>query len=106
MRCWCLTTAMRVKGATIQQFTLGLALLLALCWNLSHASEINHLRVEAGATGTRAELSLDRETGYEVISLANPDRLVVDLPGVTLGRNLQLPAPAGLIKGVRTGHPV
>ena len=97
---------MRVKGATVQQVMLGLALLAALCWNLAHASEIKQLRVETGAAGTRAELSLDRETAYQVISLANPDRLVVDLPGVSLGRSLKLPAPAGLVKSVRTGHPV
>jgi N-acetylmuramoyl-L-alanine amidase len=97
---------MRVKGATVQQVMLGLALLAALCWNLAHASEIKQLRVETGAAGTRAELSLDRETAYQVISLANPDRLVVDLPGVSLGRGLKLPAPAGLVKSVRTGHPV
>jgi N-acetylmuramoyl-L-alanine amidase len=97
---------MRVKGATVQQVMLGLALLAALCWNLARASEIKQLSVETGAAGTRAELSLDRETAYQVISLANPDRLVVDLPGVSLGRSLKLPAPAGLIKSVRTGHPV
>ncbi|MBC7990559.1 MAG: N-acetylmuramoyl-L-alanine amidase [Luteimonas sp.] len=85
---------------------LGLALLAALCWNLAHASEIKQLRVETGAAGTRAELSFDRETAYQVISLAHPDRLVVDLPGVSLSRSLKLPAPAGLVKSVRTGHPV
>jgi N-acetylmuramoyl-L-alanine amidase len=96
---------MRAKGISVQQLILGLALLAALCWNLAHASEINHLRVDAGATGTRAEIGLDREIEYKVISLANPDRLVVDLTGVDAGR-VKLPAPAGLVKSVRTGHPV
>ena len=45
---------MRVKGTTIQQFILGLALLAALCWNLVQANEIKGLHLSDGATGTRA----------------------------------------------------
>lgn len=97
---------MRVKGATVQNVLLGLALLAGLLWNFAHASEIKDLRVTAGATGTRAEIALDRETAYQVISLANPDRLVVDLPESALGRGVVLPAGGGLIKAVRKGQPV
>ena len=97
---------MRVKGATIQNVLLGLALLLGVLWNLAHAGEIKDLRVAAGATGTRAEIRLDRVSEYQVISLANPDRLVVDLPGSSLGRNVSLPQGNGLVKSVRKGQPV
>ena len=97
---------MRVKGATIQNFLLGLALLLGVLWNLAHASEIKDLRVAAGATGTRAEIRLDGVGEYRVISLANPNRLVVDLPGATLARNLSLPQGSGLVTAVRKGQPV
>lgn len=97
---------MRVKGATIQNVLLGLALLLGVLWNLAYAGEIKDLRVVAGATGTRAEIRLDGAGDYQVISLANPDRLVVDLPGASLGRNIALPPGAGLVKSVRKGQPV
>jgi N-acetylmuramoyl-L-alanine amidase len=97
---------MRAKGISIQQVILGLALLAALCWNLAHASEINNLQVSSGATGTRAEISLDAQVEYRILSLSNPDRLVVDLPGVDPVRGLKLPPAAGLVKDVRTGHPV
>lgn len=97
---------MRVKGATIQNVLLGLALLLGVLWNLAYAGEIKDLRVVAGATGTRAEIRLDGAGDYQVISLANPDRLVVDLPGASLGRNVALPPGAGLVKSVRKGQPV
>ena len=103
---WCLNPAMRVKGATIQQFLLATALLVGVCWNLAHAGELRGVRVDSGATGTRAELRLDREVPYQLISLAGPDRLVVDLPGVALDKGLQLPAGSGLVRGVRSGHPV
>jgi N-acetylmuramoyl-L-alanine amidase len=97
---------MRVKGATIQQFLLATALLAGVCWNLAHAGELRGVRVDSGATGTRAELRLDREVPFDVISLSSPDRLVVDLPGVELDKGLQLPAGSGLVQGVRSGHPV
>lgn len=97
---------MRAKGISVQQIVLGLALLAGLCWNLAHASEINDLRVSASATGTRAEIGLDTQAEYRILTLSNPERLVVDLPGVDPVRGLELPAAAGLVKGVRTGHPV
>lgn len=97
---------MRVKGATIQNLLLGLALLAGLLWNLAHASEIKDLRVSAGATGTRAEIQLDRQAEFSVLSLSNPDRLVIDLPGSALGRGVALPAGNGLVRAVRNGQPV
>jgi N-acetylmuramoyl-L-alanine amidase len=96
---------MRVKGTAIQQTLLGAALLLALLWNLAHAAEISQLRLETSPTGTRAELRLDGVADYQVLSLANPDRLVLDLPGSQLRRGTPLPAAAGVVRGVRAGQP-
>jgi N-acetylmuramoyl-L-alanine amidase len=96
---------MRVKGTAIQQTLLGAALLLALLWNLAHAAEISQLRLETSPTGTRAELRLDRVADYQVLSLANPDRLVLDLPGSQLRRGTPLPAATGVVRGVRAGQP-
>src|SRR3546814_11994095 len=41
-----------------------------------------------------------------MLTRTNPERLVVDLPGVDPVRGLELPAAAGLVKDVRTGQPV
>ena len=83
---------MRVKGIRFEQVLLAVMLLAALCWNLANASEIKQLRVEVGATGTRAELQLDRPGDYKVIELRNPDRLVVDFSESRLSRSLSMPA--------------
>lgn len=96
---------MRARGITFQQILLGAALLAALCWNLAQASEIKGLRLDTGATGTRAEIELDRQADYKVISLAAPDRLVLDLSDSDLARGFRVPAAAGIVKAVRTGHP-
>ncbi|MGN6111831.1 MAG: AMIN domain-containing protein, partial [Luteimonas sp.] len=97
---------MREKGASIQQLLLALALLAGVCWNLAHAAELRAVRVTANPTGTRAELQLDGPARYQLITLAGPDRLVVDLPGVDAARGMALPGAAGVVRGSRTGHPV
>lgn len=97
---------MRAKGASFQQFLLGMALLGAVCWNLAHAGELRGIALTSSPTGTRAELRLDAESGYQLIALSNPDRLVVDLPGSRPGAGLQLPAAAGVVRAVRSGRPV
>ncbi len=97
---------MREKGASIQQLLLALALLAGVCWNLAHAAELQAVRVTSSPTGTRAELQLDGPVRYKLIPLSAPERLVVDLAGVDAARGMALPAAAGLIRGVRSGHPV
>lgn len=96
---------MRAKGAIVQQVLLALALLAGVCWNLAQAAELRGLELRSGATGTRAELRLDREATYQLISLSSPERLVVDLPGVRQDRALRLPAATGLVRAVRSGQP-
>lgn len=96
---------MRVKGIRFEQVLMAAMLLAALCWNLANASEIKQLRIDTGATGTRAELLLDREGAYRLIDLRNPDRLAVDFPESRLERSLVLPKAAGVVRAVRTGQP-
>jgi N-acetylmuramoyl-L-alanine amidase len=96
---------MREKRAILQQLLLGTALLAAVAWNLAHAGELRGLQLSSGPTGTRAELRMDREAAYQLISLANPDRLVLDLPGSSLRSGVRLPGGAGVVSAVRSGQP-
>ncbi|MCD9006684.1 N-acetylmuramoyl-L-alanine amidase [Luteimonas sp. XNQY3] len=96
---------MRIRGINLSQLALAVALIAALCWNFAYGAELRGVDVRAGATGTRAELKFDARAEYSVISLANPDRLVVDLPGTRL-RATAMPAGAGMIQSVRSGQPV
>jgi len=117
---------MRVKGTTIQQVLLGLALLAGVIWNVARAdegpaaqepaaqkpadqmqtSQIRALRLSAGPTGTRVDIRLDRKTDFQVLSLSGPDRLVVDLPDTAIGADVAMPEGKGLVKAVRSGKPV
>ena len=80
----------------------GLVLVSAGAW----AGEINQVRLDAGATGTRAEISLAGSGGYKTIALSGPNRLVVDFPDSSAVRGLKLPAAQGVVTAVRTGQPV
>lgn len=97
---------MRIKGTSLQQVLLVVALLAAVAWNLAHAAELKGVRLDTGATGTRAELQLDADAGYKLLTLSGPERLVVDLPGTELAKGVELPAGAGVVQRVRSGHPV
>ena len=83
---------------------LGFALALGLASPV-FAGEVRTVSLEAGSTTTRAEIQLEGKGEYKTISLAGPDRLVVDLPASHAARNLKLPVGAGVIKSVRTGQP-
>jgi len=68
------------------------------------ASELRDLRVLEGVDSTRTVLDLDTESAYKVFTLANPDRLVIDIDNAHRAAALQINAVSkGFVKGVRTG---
>lgn len=97
---------MRILGICRWRIAWATALGLALACVAANASEIKQLRIESGATGTRAELRLDKAGPYRLIPLSNPARLAVDFPDGRLARGLALPGAVGVVTGVRTGQPV
>ena len=55
--------------------------------------------------GTRAVLDVEGLGHYKVFTLANPNRLVLDLDQTHLASDFDLPAPNGAVANVRTGMP-
>ena len=90
----------------IEQILLGLALLLALVWNLAEAREVRAVSLHETPSGTRAEITLDSRVEYRVLRLSAPERLVVDMSQTSLARQLKLPAAKGIVRSVRSGQPV
>lgn len=80
----------------------GLGLASVSAW----AGEVRQVLLNTGATGTRAEISLVGSGGYKTLSLAGPNRLVVDFPDSSAICNLKMPAAQGVVTAVRTGQPV
>lgn len=81
-------------------------LLLALAMLAFHApahaqTRITDIRIGAHADFTRFVVEFDRAVAYSAFTLANPDRVVIDLPEVKWDRK-QAP-PKGVISGFRYG---
>ncbi|MCC4604859.1 N-acetylmuramoyl-L-alanine amidase [Xanthomonas campestris] len=91
-----------IRHACLSVLTASLSLAVFAAW----AGEIKGVGVTTGATGTRAEIQLAGSGGFKTLSLANPNRLVVDFPDSAAARGLKLPAATGLVTSVRTGQPV
>lgn len=100
-----LNPTMRTRGWRLEQVMLGLMLLLALCWNLAEAREVKSVELRDTATGTRAEIALDSRAEYRVITLSNPDRLVLDVLDTGLSPKVRVPSSGGIVKAIRTGTP-
>jgi len=70
------------------------------------AAEVSGFRVWADPAKTRAVLDLDRKTAYQLFTLKNPHRVVVDLQDSSIDIPLELDQEhAGVITGVRYGQP-
>lgn len=88
---------MRLLGNLRDRVVPAAVLLAAFACGSANASEIKQLRIEVGATGTRAELHLDKAGEYRLIPLSNPERLA--------GFSRQPSGPrAGLAAGRRDGE--
>ncbi|KAF1726638.1 N-acetylmuramoyl-L-alanine amidase [Pseudoxanthomonas japonensis] len=90
---------------TTATLRLALAAVLAVVPCTLLAGEVTGVTVAQGSTGTRAEIQLAGAGQYKTLALKGPDRLVVDLPASTAKAGLRLPAPAGVVRAVRTGQP-
>jgi N-acetylmuramoyl-L-alanine amidase len=80
--------------------------IVALSTVPASAADINGFRVWTDPEKTRAVLDLDARSEYQVFTLDNPPRVVIDLPRADLAARLNLVEEhAGVIEKVRHGRP-
>jgi N-acetylmuramoyl-L-alanine amidase len=82
-----------------------LLIALAAATGTLSAADLRGVRLIDDGQGTRAVVEIDSLAGYKVFTLANPDRLVVDLGQARLVPGFRAPGPNGAVAGVRTGKP-
>lgn len=70
----------------------------------AYGAEVEGLRVWSGPESTRVVLDLSGPAQHRLMTLESPERIVVDLPATSLGRQLELPEPKGYVSSVRTGE--
>ncbi len=101
----CLNRQGLVQGRVVRAVRTAIPMILLLLALPSWAADVRAVRVSQGATGTRAEIQLDRDAQYTIINLDNPRRLVVDFKDSAVSSDLPMPYGAGLVRGVRSGTP-
>lgn len=67
------------------------------------AAEVEGVRVWSGPEATRVVLDLSAPAEHRVFSLADPHRIVIDLPRTSTRRALVLPEAKGFVSAIRTG---
>jgi N-acetylmuramoyl-L-alanine amidase len=65
--------------------------------------QVSDVRLWSGPEGTRLVLDLSAPARYEVFTLQNPDRVVIDLARAELALRKDLPKGQGRVKTVRSG---
>jgi N-acetylmuramoyl-L-alanine amidase len=69
------------------------------------AVEIRAIKLSAGNEGTRVVLDLSARTAHSVMTLTNPDRIVIDLSDARLAPAARRAPPgSGVVKQVRMAH--
>ena len=87
---------------------LSAALLLA-CIGVAQAADpvvVEGMTVAESGGRTKAMIEIPDGVDYSVFTLANPNRLVLDLHDSRFGSQFRVPGPDGVIANVRTGQPV
>jgi N-acetylmuramoyl-L-alanine amidase len=67
------------------------------------AATVQSVRAWSGPDGTRVVFELSGPVEHKVFTLAEPDRVVIDLPGATAARTLALTDIRGSVTGLRAG---
>ena len=81
------------------------AVLLAAGAVSAKAADLRELKLIEAEGNTRAVLELSGRVEYKLFTLENPQRLVLDMSDSRSASGLRLPAPNGVVAGVRTGQP-
>jgi N-acetylmuramoyl-L-alanine amidase len=81
------------------------AIVAALLVAPAGAVEIRAITLSAGTEGTRVVMDLSGRTSHHVMTLTNPDRIVIDISDARLARDARRsPAGVGTVKQIRMAH--
>ena len=94
---------MKDIGASVKQLLTTLFIWIAATTAAQAATEFEGVRLWAAPDHTRVVFDTSAPATHEIFSLANPNRLVIDVPSAKVGDSLVTDkAVGGLVKGVRT----
>ncbi|MGD8324244.1 MAG: N-acetylmuramoyl-L-alanine amidase [Gammaproteobacteria bacterium] len=80
------------------------AVLVLIAGHVAHAEVIERVRISADQARTRVVLDLSGPAEHRLFALADPQRIVVDLPDTSVRPNLPALPARGLVQRIRTGQ--
>lgn len=98
---------MRRSGRTAIHTVLALCLGLCAAAFCAHGAKlvtIKEIRLWAGPDGTRLVFDLSEPVEHSLLTLSNPDRVVVDIPGAVIDSSRALPEGQGFVKQLRAAE--
>lgn len=78
--------------------------LTLVCASVAHATDVKSVRVDTEDERTQASIDVSEVPDYRVFTLADPDRLVLDIKDGRLRRGLDITG-RGVVSSVRSGQP-
>ncbi len=82
---------------------LGMLALVVIGFTPIFAVQVQGVRVAPNSEHTRLVIDLDSPVKHQILTLATPERLVIDLQDATLPNGFKLPNGSGVIARVRSG---
>jgi len=98
---------MRHSGRTAIHKVLAAAFSLFAAACIAHAAKpvtVKEVRLWAGPDGTRLVFDLSEPVEHNLLTLDNPDRVVVDIPGAVMDTARALPDGQGFVKQLRAAE--
>ncbi|HZF31740.1 MAG TPA: N-acetylmuramoyl-L-alanine amidase [Gammaproteobacteria bacterium] len=71
---------------------------------LALGAVLGGVHVWSGPQGTSVVLELSSPVDHQMFALADPERVVIDLPGTALNGNVSLPEPRGVVGSIRASE--
>ena len=82
---------------------LGMLALVVIGFTPIFAAQVQSLRLAPSSEHTRLVIDLDAPVKHQIMTLATPERLVIDLHDTALPKSFNLPKGSGVIARVRSG---
>lgn len=96
---------MRVLGLRRVLSALTAMVVLAFVTGQANAVVVQDVRVWAGPNSTRVVFDLSGPTSHSLLTLSDPDRVVIDIPSASAASfQRQLPTNQGFVKQIRVGE--
>jgi N-acetylmuramoyl-L-alanine amidase len=93
----------RPQRALLTSAFVALLCLSGVAVRAAAPAQVNDVRLWSGPEGTRLVVDLNAASRYQVFTLSDPDRVVIDIADARISKSKTLPSGQGPVRRVRSG---